>query len=206
MARCHPNWRPKTGKIHSSFSNLRHKFVYSKTAQKQMQWIVHVERNTMQRTRSELLLCLFCHSVIKMAVWIRVQLMRQWNIFHSNGAKSRSSGDSRGMLLLIRTYEWTLWPKIKVIRAENPSKVKKFWWQPFNIRHYHSVAPCDHCRKRHWFLYRPWVRCVKNDGWWRSLKGHSPTEGFYGPHVSEWWWCHICSCKWNRAIATNWIM
>ena len=206
MARCHPNWRSKTGKIHSSFSNIPHKFNLSKTAQKQLQWIVHVKRNTMQQTRSELLLWLFCQSVIKMAVWIRVQLMWQWNIFHSKGAKSRSSGDSRGMLMLIRTHEWNLRPKRKGIRAENPSTVKKVWLQPFNLLHYHSVAPCAHCRKRRWFLYRPWVRCVKKDGWWRSLKEHSPTEGVNGPPVSEWRGCQICRCKWTRAIATHWII
>ena len=172
MARCHLNWRSKTDKIHTSFSNLRHKFVFSKNAQKQLQWIVHVKRNAMQQTRSELLLWLFCHNFIKMAVWIRVQLMRQWNIFHSKGAKSRSSGDSRGMLLLTRTYEWNLRPKRKGIWAKNPSTVNKVWLQPFNIRHYHRVAPCAHCQKRRWFLYRPWVRCVKEDGWWRPLKEH----------------------------------
>ena len=68
------------------------------------------------------------------------------------------------MLLLIQTYAWNLWPKRKGIRAEEPSTVKKVWWQPFNIRHYHRVSPCAHCQMRCWFLYRPWVRCVKNDG------------------------------------------
>ena len=109
-------------------------------------------------------LWLFCHIVIKMAVWIRVQMMRQWNIFHSKGAKSRSYGDSQGMLMLIWTYKWNLWPKRKVIQAENPSTVKKVWWHPFNLRHYHMVSPCSHCRMRHWFLYWPWVRYVKKDG------------------------------------------
>ena len=149
-----------------------HKFNFSKTAQKQLQWIVHDKRNAMQQTRSELLLWLFFHSVIKMTIWKRVQLMWQWNIFHSKGAKSRSSGDSRGVLLVIGPYEWNLWPKRKGIRAEKPSTVKKFWWQPFNLRHYHSVATWTQSRKRLWFLYQPWVRCVKKDGWWRSLKEH----------------------------------
>ena len=109
-------------------------------------------------------LWLFYHNVIKMAIWIRVQMMRQWNILHSKGSKSRSSGDSRGMLLLIPTHEWTLRKKRKGIWDKNPSTVKKVWWHPFNLRHYHSVAPCTNCQMRRWFLYWPWVRYVKKDG------------------------------------------
>ena len=144
----------------------------------------------------------------------RISLVTFLSQCHKNGRLNKGAIDAameyfpfkRSQIKVIWTYKWTLRPKRKGIRAENPCTVNKFLWQPFNICHYHSVATCAHCRKRRWFLYRPWVRWLKKDGWWRSLKEHLPTEGVNGPPVSEWQGCHICSCKWTRAILTHWII
>ena len=78
----------------------------------------------MQQTRFDRLLSFFWDNIIKMVVWIRVQLLQQWSFFHSKAPKSSIFGEPRELPSLIRAYEWTLAHR-RGIRVENPSTLKK---------------------------------------------------------------------------------
>ena len=100
--------------------------------------------------RFDRLLSFFWNNIIKMVIWIRVQLLQQWSFFHSKVPKSRIFGELQELPFLIRACKWTLAQR-RGIRAENLSTLKKMSKVSLKMYLCLNAVLSGHCQKLRWF-------------------------------------------------------